>query len=132
MPKEIVQWPSTEGTDGTELSVHWSKGVDTQLPPGANDGGYVQIAATRHVWIPAKNAVPATGLHSDHSACSECIRPREEPNEPTARLAYSGSPGLDVPLEPATVFTDPLNRAQINALIRVLRRARDAAFGADA
>lgn len=32
----------------------------------------------------------------------------------------------------ATIFTRPLNRAEINRLIRVLRKARDDAYGADA
>jgi hypothetical protein len=33
---------------------------------------------------------------------------------------------------PATIITRPLDRAEINNMIRVLRRARDAAYGADA
>lgn len=112
MPKEVVQYPRTGGNSGTEISIHWSKG------PDAPAGGLVQIAATRHVWIPSPElGTPPQGGHADHNHCSECVQT---------------TGGLVLAEMPSTVWSDELTRGEINKLIRTLRRARDDAFGADA
>ena len=100
MPKEIIQWPRTDGYSGTELSVHWSKHTADE----------VQIGLTRHVWAAPIEATDSG--HADHQHCSECT--------------VDDADGLK-----ATVFTDPMTRREINNLIRMLRRARDDAFGRD-
>lgn len=133
MPKEVVQYPTTDGAfSGTELSVHWS---------GHDD--LVQIGLTRHVWGRIDPDTDASPVHADHQHCSTCAAVVEQnKRHKTEQLAAGISSGLlghtgsDAPPigeldDPATVFTQPMKRAEINALIRVLRRARDRAFGKD-
>jgi hypothetical protein len=144
MPKETVQFPSTDGYVGTELSVHWSK--EEGFPLSGPGGGYVQIAATRHVWKQQPPPEPGAlcsnipDKHADHSHCAACadaVEDNEKRKKSGQPQAYWGNSGSDAPPvgefdPPATVFSEPLTRPQINSLIRVLRRARDAALGADA
>ncbi|AQT78318.1 hypothetical protein B1R94_02305 [Mycolicibacterium litorale] len=143
MPKEVIQRPETDGFarfggTGTELSVHWDK----------NDAnGFVQIGLTRHVFSaapePRPNDIvsPPTPHHADHSACHECVlaveRNAKLAEERDGRtMAMTVGPGDCPPISefdpPATVFTVPLTRRQINNMIETLRRARDGAFGKDA
>lgn len=133
MPKEVVQYPATDQVfSGTELSVHWSSHDDL-----------VQIGVTRHVWGDIDPDAQATPVHADHSHCSTCaavaeqnkIR-RAEQEKTGVMSAMVGCTGSDAPPvgefdDPATVFTNSLTRSEINTLIRVLRRARDQAFGRD-
>lgn len=70
----------------------------------------VQIGLTRHVG----DRLILDGsryVHADHANCTECVDEHELK---------------------ATVYSDPLTRREVNDFIRGLRRARDAAFGADA
>lgn len=122
MPKEVVQYPRTDGNSGTEVSVHWDK-----------DQGYVQLGVTRHVWM---GSVPEDGRrHIDHDYCGECERQSKCPNgcdgETTGCTECSSPEQSDFVEEPVSVFTDLLTRQQINTMIRVLRRARDQAHGKD-
>jgi hypothetical protein len=152
MPKETVQYPSTDGPSGTEISVGWSK------------DNYVQLHVQRHVWTNTPAALPVVtdaekvtaataGLAplnpyaaqrlADHVAgvetCDCQHRPcdhstPEEPQEAiVGQVEYVGI-GPD-PIsgyeEPQEVWTEVLSRAEINKLIRVLRRARDQAYGRD-
>jgi hypothetical protein len=121
MPKEVIQYPATIGNSGTELSVHWSKGGDSVL----STAGEVQIATTRHVWIPDQDSGHSISQHADHNNCAECVSGADA--QVDDGLTGWGNPG-----DPATVYTEPMGRGEINALIRVLRRARDQAFGTDA
>lgn len=121
MPKEVIQYPATVGNSGTEMSVHWSKGGDSVL----STAGQVQIAVTRHVWIPDPDSQHASAAHADHNHCSQCVSGDEA--QVDDGLIGWGNPG-----DPATVYTEVLGRGEINALIRALRRARDQAYGPDA
>lgn len=134
MPKEVVKYPATEGFSGAELSVHWSK---------EDIGGYVQVAATRHVWGRVDADIQASVIHADHSSCHECALAVEQNNARKADSEATGAPQMmtadftDAPPigefdGPATVFTEPMTRREVNKLIRVLRRARDQAYGEDA
>lgn len=132
MPKEVVQYPRTDYDSATEVSVHWSK-EDAQ--------GYIQFGVTRHVWGPQPEPDPnalsfSAPVHADHSYCHECAlavdRIKELPTDHPQMIGSSGpEPAREVWGDPVTVFTDPLSRKEINNLIRVLRRARDQAFGRD-
>lgn len=130
MPKEIIQWPNTTGFSGTELSVHWSKEMS---------GGYIQLGVTRHVWGQLDPEAECSPIHADHSNCAECAKVALERKDvkPDWPVMMSDRTGSDAPPvgeydQPATVFTDEMTRDQINQMIKVLRRARDQAFGADA
>ncbi|WPH57830.1 hypothetical protein [Mycobacterium phage WXIN] len=135
MPKEIIQRPGSDAMfPETEMSVHWDK-----------DGGYVQIGVTRHAWTePVPDAV-ASPIHADHQHCHECAltverneaRRAEYQRREYAEMVAFGRIGSPEPAvcefdPPATVFTKPMTRGEINNLIRVLRRARDQAHGQDA
>lgn len=129
MPKEVVQYPATTGMTGTEMSVHWSK---------ENDGGYVQIGVTRHVWAPPVDVFQVKPVHADHSHCSECAavvanRPERIEGQPVMMSAdFTDAPPIGEFDGPSTVFTEPMTRTEINKMIRALRRARDQAYGEDA
>lgn len=149
MPKETIQYARdnhglspTGFASATELTLHWSKGEDAPVQ------GYVQIGLTRHAFMPPEK--PEEGvlcssapLHADHRHCSECAKTVEWQDEQRAKAEKEGRPeammgytGRDEPPRgefepPSTVFTDELDRDQINKLIKMLRRARDQAFGAD-
>lgn len=134
MPKEVVQYPATQGVfSGTELSVHWSSHDDL-----------VQIGLTRHVWGQLDPDAECSPVHADHSHCSSCAAVVEQNRTRQAERQDQGLPaagmigfvGSDAPPvgefdEPVTVFTQPMTRAELNQLIRVARRARDRAFGRD-
>lgn len=127
MPKEVIQYPRTDGNSGTEVSVHWSKGT------------WVQIGVTRHVWGPLDPDARTSPIHADHSACDECAREvvrraRCDQDGPQMMTAMVGSdaPPVGEFDPPATVFTEVMTRDEINKMIQVLRRARDQAFGKDA
>jgi hypothetical protein len=108
MPKEVIQYPSTQTRAGTELAVHWSR------------DNHVQVEARRHVFG-YKHLPDCSCLTGDH------------PCESMPAVVSSDAPETDPYVdEPAQVFTEVLSRSDINKLIRVLRRARDAAYGADA
>lgn len=102
MPFETVQYPSTEDPSGTEVSVHWAK------------DGPVQLHVQRHAW----QDLPDTG-----TVTRRLGEPQEGDPEPLPALTG---------VQEAEVWTEVLSRDQLNKLIRVLRRARDAAYGADA
>lgn len=127
MPKEVIQWPGTEGSSGTEISIHWNK-----------DLGWVQLAATRHVWIPDglgdphNQQVLCRNTHADHNNCSECVYDAPPPKQYKAWGSTAEEPERGDRECPSTVWSEPLTRNEINDMIRVLRRARDAAHGQDA
>lgn len=134
MPKEVIQYPVNDGFaglsgTGTELSLHWSK---------EDASGYVQIGLTRHVFGVVDPDALASPVHADHSNCNECALAVER-NAQRAETAVGAmiADSTDAPTRgefdpPTTVFSVPLTRNEINKLIRVLRRARDQAFGEDA
>ena len=109
MPKETIQYPTTDKTSGTEITVHWLKDA------------HVQIEARRHTWL--KPLEPQTQKHLTDCECltaeSDCGAMPDTPESDGA---------ID---EESVVWTDVLTRAEINKMIRVLRRARDQVFGAD-
>lgn len=135
MPKETVQYPRTDGSVGTEVSVHWTKQAAEDTPCG-----WVQVSITRHPW--EQPACP-NGCDGVLTGCSEC--------PPKGRLALGGQipmlpPGpetdeagtiVSTPLTSAdvggseTMYADPMTRDELNRLIRTLRRARDQAYGRD-
>lgn len=129
MPKEVVQYPNTDRFSGTEMSIHWDK-----------DCAFVQIGLTRHVWGDVNPDSPVSPVHADHHHCHECAVVAER----NAKLRAEGLPEImcdstssPAPAvgefeQPATVFTEVLSRNEINKMIRVLRRARDQAYGEDA
>lgn len=114
MPKVVVQYPNTEDPSPADVVVHWSK-----------EASHVQLSISRYPF-----GVVAVAETADKAPILE---PRdldaEKPDNPYARdrLAARG----DEPVE-TTVYSDPMTRHQLNEMIRTLRRARDAAFGADA
>ena len=121
MPKETIQYPSTSGDSGTEVSVHWLKDA------------HVQLEVRRHVWK-ATSQLPcdcATGWDGENVSCGACAKPPCNCSEdPTGNSACSECP--DEPdVQESVVWTDTLTRDEINKAIRVLRRARDQVFGAD-
>jgi hypothetical protein len=98
MPYETVQFPRTDDSSGTEITVHWAKDA------------HVQLHAVRHQWA-------GSPLSPNAQAASESIsNPESTAPEPL----------------PDEVWSETLTRDEINKLIRVLRRARDAVFGSDA
>ncbi|ORU97865.1 hypothetical protein [Mycolicibacterium canariasense] len=128
-----MQYPATDQVfSGTELSVHWSSHDDL-----------VQLGLTRHVWGRIDPDADVSPVHADHSHCSSCAAAVEQNKIRRAEQEKSGVlsgmvgfTGSDAPPvgefdDPATVFTEPMRRSEINQLIRVLRRARDQAFGKD-
>ena len=131
MPKEVVQYPSTDQHSGTEISIHWQK-----------DGAHVQMGVTRHVWTPPAPDAVASTPHGDHSACAACV---DAKTQNAQRREFAGQllgmrvmdstanagPAVGDFDPPVTVFTEALSRGDINRMIRVLRRARDQAYGRD-
>ena len=105
MPHQVIQYPNTEQLSGVELTVNWGK-----------ESSCVQIGATRHVWRDPY-AEQSRYDHADHSHCTACPEPQTPPTDSVC---------------PATVWSEPMTRHQINEMIKTLRRARDAVFGADA
>lgn len=139
MPYEVVQYPATEGISGTELTAHWSKSDTT-------GEGVVQLAVTNHVWgqidPPEPDALCHTHPAHEHRGHNDC-QPCKDRNASLNRVdpvtaAHGGvtevSGGSVVgEFDPSvSIVTKPLTRAEINRMIRVLRTARDQAFGADA
>jgi len=135
MPYEVVQYPNTTGISGTELSAHWSKNHDGE--------GTVQIAITNHVWGRLPEPDPDTlchsrPVHSGHNDCVPCAERAEamkavgEPPEFGQMVEVSGGSVVGEFDPSVSITTMPLTRAEINNLIRVLRRARDQAYGEDA
>lgn len=138
MPKEIVKYPVRDHFSGIELSVHWSKEA------AAYDGSHgVQIGLTRHVFGEVDPEALASPVHADHHHCGECAAVAEANEQKRQQRDADGFSGAFVsrvgsaapPVgeydPPATVFTD-MSRSDINRLIRLLRRARDQAYGEDA
>lgn len=131
MPKEVIQHPfQVNEFFGSELSVHWSK-----------ETGEVQIGLTRHVKGPVDPGSTCSPVHSDHQHCNECRvavernekrRGEGQPEMVTSCGSTSPAPPVGEFDGPATVFTAPLTRRELNTMILVFRRARDQAFGADA
>lgn len=152
MPKETIQFARDDNNlartgflSATELTLSWSKGEDAPVR------GFVQIGVTRHAFKPPKepepdalcSPVPIHEPHADHRNCGACIdavewqqaeKAKRPANQPEMFLGQTGrdSPPIGEFEPPTTVFTDELTRDQLNNFIRVLRRARDQAFGADA
>ena len=130
MPKETVQYPTTDGPAGTEISVHWSK------------DNLVQLHIQRHVWmgVPDPDGVVThrigepqqgdqPGVVAAVGAPCDCQhRPCEHPGGIDPASIPAELPDFLIPGE---LWTDVLDRSQINTLIRVLRRARDQAYGRD-
>jgi hypothetical protein len=123
MPKATIQYPTTDAGYGSEVAVHWSKEQShvqvsiTSFPFGVVAIGNALDAEGHPVVEPApsidaqKVADADTGVAPDNPYA----RDRAEAEE-TSKSLYS----------------EPMTRHQLNEMIRVLRRARDAAFGADA
>lgn len=143
MPKEVIQFPATDGISGTELSAHWSKNTDPHR--ALDEDGVVQLALTNHVWgrVPEPDsdalAFSHPGQnHRGHEDCQACqdrnaaLKAAGEPPEHGALVEASGSSVVSEFDPSVSIVTKPLTRAEINRLIRVLRTARDQAFGADA
>ena len=107
------------------VSVRWSK--EEGFPHSEPGGGYVQLAATRHVWIPQPAPEPGA-LCSNGRLCTPTtvIAPPAPTRSSTTRSAkllgsrrcFSGNTGSDAPPigefdPPSTVFTEPMTRSQI-------------------
>lgn len=144
MPYQTIQYPKTGVPSSTEVTVHWSKGVEE-----TGDAGYVQIQAERHVWVSQPDDVYPNGHAKTGCVCSssneECstvptsLKPDKVAESDAEKVAAADAgTGPDNPYardrqeQRAAVVTEPLTRDQINALIKTLRRARDSAYGADA
>lgn len=151
MPYETVQYPKTDTTDGTEVSVHWSK------------GSHVQLQVERHVWAKAPEAfddMTDTPPHPEPFPVGT-IRANDDQSQAAFRVDGLTSDDHDrwvivrsnAAVETCTteqiadwkvvsygdlrptrtwVWTDELTRTELNKLIRTLRRARDDAYGSDA
>lgn len=137
MPYEVIQYPNTSPNDsGTEITVHWSK------------ESHVQLEVVRHIW----GHVCPNGCDGINTGCSECPRGTVDEfhkgkdlgapvivgtvltAERTAPAVTDGDPE-QMPVAsdlPAQIWTQILTRQEINKMIRVLRRARDQAYGEDA
>lgn len=138
MPYEVVQYPNTSPeVTGTEVTVHWSR------------DSHVQLEVVRHVWAhQCRN-----GCDGVTSGCDECPRgTTDEFNKAKSSARDVGelegmgfTPDEAMSLQkdqellldsgdtgPARIWTQVLSRQEINKLIRVLRRARDQAYGEDA
>lgn len=139
MPKEVVQYPSTDGISGTELTAHWSK-------TDVTGEGVVQLALTNHVWgrVPELDVlrddavVSGRPVHSGHNDCVPCAERAKamkavgDPPEFGHMVEVSGGSVVGEFDPSVSIVTKPLTRGEINRLIRVLRDARDQAFGKDA
>lgn len=136
MPFEVVQYPNTEGISGTELTAHWSKDHDGE--------GNVQLAITNHVWGRIPDPEPGelthpgpTQIHSGHGDCVACAERAEamkavgDPPEFGEMVEVSGGSVVGEFDPSVSIVTKPMTRGEINTLIRVLRRARDQAYGKD-
>lgn len=130
MPKETVQYANKGDWSSTEMSVHWAK-----------EGGYVQVALTRHAYIPQDPEAECSRIHSDHQNCQTCadapkilaeLRKEAEGKPVMMRGDSTPAPSTSELDDPVTVFTEIMSRDEINRMIRALRRARDQAYGADA
>lgn len=125
MPKAVIQYPDTGDPNPSDVTVHWSKEAShvqlsvTRYPFGVVDTG--AIAADGRPVIEGKPSLDAQKVAAADAGTG--------PDNPYARerLEQQGTGESS-----QTQYSDPLTRSQINELIRVLRRARDAAFGADA
>lgn len=136
MPKEVVQYPATDGISGTELSAHWQK--------DASGEGLVQLAITNHVWgrigdrDDEDSLVSTTPIHSGGADCAACAARAEamqavgDPPEHGAMVEVHGASVVGEFDPSVSIITKPMTRAEINKLIRTLRKARDDAFGTDA
>lgn len=135
MPFEVVQYPATDGISGTELSAHWSKDHDGE--------GNVQLVITNHVWgrlpEPEHDALcHSRPVHSGHGDCVACAERAEamkavgDPPEFGQMVEVSGGSVVGEFDPSVSVVSKPMTRTEINRLIRVLRRARDQAYGEDA
>lgn len=133
MPKEIVQY-ANDSTD-TAVAVHWSK-----------ESSHVQLSITRYPFHG-----PLEGHSDDGELADEAVQGGARERE---RLSAPGAVDpADTPCDcesagefscsevnhcdsggptSRTEYSDVMSRYEINQLIRTLRRARDAAYGADA
>jgi len=130
MPKETVQYPSTDGLVSTEVSVHWTKGPS----------GWIQLAVHRHPWQQPQCPNGCDGIKTGCSACppSGRLAPGVSHSlDPADEAVYRLPPGdnaelADVQPDGSSImWADPLTRDDLNKLIRALRRARDQVFGRD-
>lgn len=128
MPRVVIQYPDTSDPNPADVSVHWSKESShvqlsiTRYPFGVVDSGAIAsdgrpVLEGRPDYDAQKVAAADAGTGPDNPYARERLADREDPS-PHATSQ--------------TLYSDPLTRHQINELIRVLRRARDGAFGADA
>ena len=138
MPYEVVQYPSTDGISGTELSAHWSKTSDS-------GEGNVQLSITNHVWGRLPEADPdavcfshPANEHRGHNDCAACaernasLKAAGDPPEFGSMTEVDGASVVGEFDPSVSIVSKPLTRAEINRMIRVLRTARDQAYGQDA
>lgn len=114
MPFETIQYPNTNEANPVETSVHWNK--QGEMP------GIVQISLRRHKFT--------CGCSPDEdAACSfeGCIGGKNI-GQDSCRW---GPPPTSDPEDEIALFTRTMTRAEINDMIRTLRKARDQAFGRD-
>lgn len=108
MPKEQINYPRTE-------KIYVDSSIDS--PREEDAVAHVDPALIVH-WNPAgddrSGLVQVSTVKYDQVKWSEYDEAPAWPREPSAEL-----------------FSPPLSRSEINAMIRVLRRARDQAYGRD-
>lgn len=152
MPFEVVQYPNTSPDDsGTEVTVHWSKDSHVQLEVVRHVWGHVCVNGCDGVVTGCDQCPRGTVAEFDKG--KEFGAPAIV-GEATGSLdvgpavssgglgLHRGTPapvgvmvelvGTPDPIGPAQIWTQVLSRQEINKLIRVLRRARDQAYGEDA
>ena len=129
MPKETVQYPKINDMDSTEVSVHWVR------------DSHVQLEIIRH---PGLEPTPPVHQHLTDCDCKQSdqvcqSRPAGSDDNTPVPDTELGHKYANVPdaiigeVEgPVVMFTEVLTRSELNRMIRALRRARDAAYGADA
>lgn len=162
MPYETVQYPGPATYDfepQTEVSVHWGKESWVQINiqvhtdrSAANPGG--PLANDPTVLPPKKDPIPvgSVKVNGDGTQVALKVAPAIDTGDmgepPRWRVLWQTgtveeviesqiaeweitSFGDGTPVA-TTVITNPLDRAEINKLIKALRKARDQAYGADA
>jgi hypothetical protein len=147
MPFETVQYPRTDASDGTEVSVNWSK------------GSHLQLKVQRHVWVNPPHEPDWDNQDAPLPARSEplplgTVKGAEDNSQIAFKIdadlwtVCRATGGVETcsseqiaewpviwypderPVE-STIFTDCFTREDVNAMIRALRRARNDAFGQD-
>ena len=122
MPRETIHTSEYPGDSSFDVKVGWNRDMDVQV-------GISEADDRSMWWVHSEGRKDVIG-----SRLIEIVSNRvlcKDVNEECVRVAEDVLNMFDVECGTFDSLWATLNRKQINDLIRVLRRARDSAFGKD-